>query len=153
MVDRTSGNSCFMLVPYPSSGTILRVGFNNLKNTAYFLIGNPAWQSLEFGKQYQLAGRFDDGALAYWTGNTIRLGNTIFLMVHFNSPSPNEILTVFGQRLNLKLYYRGTVIANLKLNGTAAAAAETINCNNQFVASRPDPFGGGKRPVVDPFTS
>lgn len=152
-VDPTLNNSCFMVGGY-RSGTILRVGFDNRHNASYFVIGNAAWRSLEVGKRYQLGAQFDGGQIAYWDAQAVSMGDTIALSVVFNSPSPNEVLAVFGQRLSLRLFYQGTAVANLRLSGTAAAAAETINCNNQFMATRPDPFSGASRPVVaDPFGS
>lgn len=146
-VDQSVGNGCFMSSGY--SGTFLRVGFNNTEHSSYFLIGNAAWQSLEAGKQYEVTGQFDDGVLAHWNAYAVNFGGATFLRVSFNSPSPTEVMTVFGQRLNLKLFYHGRILANLNLNGTAAAAAETINCNRQLT---PDPFGGEAPPVItDPF--
>jgi len=147
-VDSTVGNGCFMVSSY-GSGTVLRVGFNNRNNTAYLMVGNEAWKSLEAGKQYQISGQFDNGTAYNWTANGARLGDMTVLSVPFGTPSPTEVMQTFGQRLNLKLYYRGNMLASMNLNGTAAAAAETINCNRQF-NTKADPFGNGTRP--DPFT-
>lgn len=152
LVDKTMGNGCFMLSSY-GSGTALRVGFNNRNNTAYFIIGNSAWQALEAGKQYQIGGQFDGGQMAHWTATAVKMGDGTFLSVPFSSPSPSDVMLAFGQRLNLKVYYRGNLLSSMNLNGTAAAAAETINCNRQFTATRTDPFESGTpHPVSsDPF--
>jgi hypothetical protein len=153
MVDRSIGNSCFMISSY-GNGTMLRVGFNNLNNSSYFFISNPAWQSLEAGKQYQIAGQFDGGQMVSWTANAVNMSGSIVLSVGFDSPSPTEVLTIFGQRLNFKLYYHGNLLANMNLNGTAAAIAETINCNQQVSAKndqKSDPFLKSAPVVTDAF--
>jgi hypothetical protein len=155
LVDKTMNNGCFMMGGYPGIGVMLRVGINNLNNTAYFIIGNRVWQSLEAGKRYQLGGQFDGGSIEYWTATAIKMGNRTFLMVPINSPSPDEVVQKFGQRLNFRLYYSGNLLASMNLKA-AAAAAETINCNHQLAATRIDPFQSGAptpHPAVsrDPF--
>ena len=146
-VDQTLGNGCFMVAGYGNSA--FRVGIDNTSNTSYFMMFNPAWQTLVPGQQYQVAGQFDNGTVDTWTAMAITIGNVTALRVQFNTPSPAEIMQIFGRRYNFKLYYRGNVLSSLNLVGTEAAAAATINCNSQFTANR-DPFAGGTR-VADPF--
>ena len=153
-VDQTLGNGCFMMAGY--NNTSFRVGINNTRNESYFMIANPAWQTLVVGQQYQLAGQFDNGTIVTWTGTAGQLstatGSVTYLEVTFNTPAPAQVMQVFGQRWNFKLYYRGNLLADLNLKGTEAAVASLLNCNQQFTAGAGDPFanGSGTR-VADPF--
>jgi hypothetical protein len=155
MVDRSNGNGCFMLGSYPGPNPVyLRVGFNNVNNNAYLMIASPAWPSLEPGKVYAISGQFDNETPTTWHATAIKVTENITaLQATFNDPYGS--MATFGQRLNLRLYYNGNLVTNLKLTGTAAAAAETINCNRQFTAGSgggSDPFKAQSRPAKrDPF--
>ena len=145
-----------MMGAYPDSGTVLRVGIDNLHNQSYFLFANPAWTSLEAGKQYPISLSFDGGPMEPVTAKAVRMGESTVLTVNLNSPSPNEVMTIFGRHIGVRILYNGNVIANLRLNGTAAAAAETIACNSQFAsAGKRDPFKAVTSPgsvtKADPF--
>jgi hypothetical protein len=159
MVDRTLGNGCFMLGTYTTSNTILRVGIANNSHSSYFVIVNPAWASLEVGKVYPVVGELD-GQQANWHATARKLGTLTVLSVDFSEPSPDEVLSVFGRTVGFKLHYQGQVIANLRLNGTAAAAAEVVNCNHQMLnasaAPKSDPFSAPAPKTTmqhDPFAA
>ena len=154
MVDSTLGHGCFMLSTYPGQNVVLRVGFNNLDNSLYFMIGSAAWKSLEPGKLYSVDGQFDNGPAETWKALAFQFNGSgpAFLKASFHDPYGS--MNVFGQRLNFKLYYNGARLASMNLNGTAAAAAETANCNRQFAGGAGgDPFSAQPRPAAkhDPF--
>lgn len=147
-VDGTIGNSCFMVGMYSGQNTILRIGFNNLTNSVDLLVVNPNWTSLVDGQTYQIGAQLDDGAMQQWTALGKAMGDpghqTIYLRIPFLRENMWQVMQRFGQRYNMKLWYRGQMLASLNLNGTAAAVAELINCNQQFYTS--------SQPQTDPFT-
>ena len=153
-VDDSLGHGCFMMSNYGGQNVVLRIGFDNRDNSLYFVIGSSAWQSLEPGKVYTINGQFDNGTMETWQATAFQFGGTgpAYLKTSFRNPYGS--MNVFGQRLNFKLYYRGSLLANMNLNGTAAAAAETANCNRQFAGGHGgDPFNApAPAPVkADPF--
>lgn len=58
-----SVGGCFMLASY-TLGEILRIGFNNVQRNGYLMVANPAWHSLEAGKEYDLSFDFPGDAVA-----------------------------------------------------------------------------------------
>jgi hypothetical protein len=58
MVDRSLNNGCFAIVNY-EGGTVLRVGYSPADGSAYFVIADDKWASLEVGKDYELEMQFD----------------------------------------------------------------------------------------------
>jgi hypothetical protein len=166
-VDHSTGNGCFMVGTYNTAQTVIRIGFNNTNNSSNFVIINPAWTSLEVGKVYPLQATFNgDATVSNWNARAIKMGTATALAVDFSTPSPDQALMIWGQRLGFRLQYQGQLIANLRLNGTAAAAAETIACNHAQLntavttpAPKADPFAAGPvtprpapaRKPVDPF--
>ena len=150
-VDSSSG-SCFMAGSYPNPFTYLRVGVNNVTHTSYMMIGAPTWTSLEAGKVYPLDAQFNGEAPEHWKAIAIHVGapdsGLNALEVDFSTPSPDEAMRIWGQRLGFRLSFQGRVIANLKLNGTAAAAIETMTCNQSQLNT-----AGTSVPKADPFAA
>jgi hypothetical protein len=148
-VDHSTGNGCFMVGTYSTVQTVIRIGFNNTNNTSHLAILNPAWTSLEVGKVYQLQASFNgDTTVTNWNAHAIKLGQSTALAVDFSTPSPDEAFGIWAQRLGFRLQYQGRLIANLRLNGTAAAAAATIACNHAQLSA-----AGAPAPKTDPFVA
>jgi hypothetical protein len=116
------------------------------------MIAAPAWTSLEAGKICPLVAQFNGGAPFNWDATAFHIGapdsGLTALEVDFATPSPDEAMIVWGQRVGFRLTYQGRVIANLKLNGTAAAAAETMTCNHAQINA-----AGAPAPKADPFAA
>src|SRR5262249_20347197 len=129
-VDRSLGNGCFAVQTY-EDGSIIRLGFDPNRRTIDFLLGNPAWQSLEAGKKYRIVFEFDgvdryDGELE---GKTLSNGTLVFL--DHNNVSV-KFTEAFMQRNVMRVYYQGNRIGSLSLANTYAAIAEVLNCQSQF---------------------
>lgn len=151
-VDNTIGNSCFMVGMYSGQNTILRIGFDNLTSSVDLLIGNPNWTSLVDGQVYEIGAQLDDGTMQQWhaVGKTMGDAGVVYLRVSFMSQNMWQVMQTFAQRSNMKLWYRGQMLASMNLNGTAAAIAELINCEHQFYTGNQqiDPFSKAN----DPFS-
>ena len=153
----TSVAGCFMLATW-TKGDVMRLGFDNSNKNGYVMIANPAWRSVEYGKEYKLSMEFDGGTP--WTGTfrATKLGDLTVLANSFKDP---EFLRDFGAKQRVAIYYDGKLVTTLPLTGSFAAMESLIECQTKVdaIANTPaapsDPFSGGSktRPAADPFSS
>lgn len=137
-VDHTLGGGCFLYLRY-ERGTELRIGFNRQRGNGYVLVGNPAWSTLEVGKDYRIDMRFDyeNPWQADAVGFRFPSGSQIYLSVSFDRAA---FLTEFMAKQNLEITYNGRQVALLSLRGSGAAGLELIRCQDAH-PQRSDPFG------------
>ena len=138
--------------------TLLRLGFTEANRSAYIMIGNKNWKSIEAGKDYDLKFQFD--RLSPWSGTATgsHIGKTKFPMLFIIFSKP-DFLKEFGRKHLLRVTYKGSKIALLKLRGSKLALDEMLLCQRAMrdyspstSSSRKDPFSGSsKSPVKDPF--
>lgn len=137
-VDKTLGNACFVIAEY-ERGTVLRVGFQNNRNTnGMILFGHNSWSSLVSGQEYELTAKF--GSYAEWSLPTtaIDMGGTIFLKSVF---SDQNFWTEFAKADSLSLTYKGKSVAMLRLTNSSRALDMMIECQKAQRAVPPDdPF-------------
>jgi hypothetical protein len=154
-VDDSIGYGCFMTASF-DGGTALRVQFNPAVDLLQFMIGNPAWQSVEPGKLYPLEVTF--GSRSPWTGDGegLLMGDLHMLVldVPFTEGRAESFITEFKQMPTVTVDYEGRTVDRLKLTGTFAAMDEVIACQAAMAeagAGTPDPFSSGQTTGQDPF--
>lgn len=141
-VDSSLGHGCFM-VGISEQHTVLRAGFNMKTTKMYFIVGSPAWKSLEVGKRYNILFRFD--GQPYRTAEALAFkppsSNTALLYIAFED---TRVFLELMRRNALLLSYRGQSVMHWKLTGSYAAGAETARCqiaiNEARGRSGADPF-------------
>ena len=144
-VDTSLGHGCFMLAGY-DNGAFLRVGFDNIHNVGYLMIGSEKWRSLEVGKNYTVSFQYNGLQPVEWTGAALKLGTGASGVIDF--PFNNAaIWTQLAQRTSLSVNYQGKFVVGFSLAETGAAIKTVFECNSQFTASDPsaatvsdDPF-------------
>jgi hypothetical protein len=161
-IDTTLNYGCFMHTSY-EKGTDFRIGFDKINpGNAYVIIGNDKWQSLEIGKKYELALRFDNDDPWSGVATGVSIGSKTFLMLYTSKP---KFITDFMERQWLQIKYGNTTVTSLSLKGTAVAGSELINCQTQvdqwrarrnnlsdpFSRSPSNPNTDAPRPSRDPF--
>src|SRR5262249_30975791 len=134
------------------------IGVNNKNKNAYLMLGNPAWRSLEVGKEYSLVLQFDDEGP--WEGKftAVNMDGPIALVIQL---SESKFFREFAAKQSLSIQYRQNPVTNLPLRGTFSAMRSLIECQgkvNEAAPSTPpraDPFAGSttRHTVVDPFQS
>jgi hypothetical protein len=136
-------------------GEVFRIGISNTHKNGYVMLANPAWSSLEVGKQYKLSFQFDGESP--WTGSftAIQIGDVVALT---NSFDKGTFLQDIGVKQALTVWFNGKFVTRLPLTGTYAAVQSLIQCQekvNQLTAgsAKPaDPFSGDNvKRATDPF--
>lgn len=149
-----SVGGCFMLASY-TLGEILRIGFKNVQRNGYLMVANPAWHSLEAGKEYDLS--FDFPGDAPWRGTFVakKLGDLTFLEISFKNPN---FLRDFAWRQKVNVYYAGSFVSSMPLTGSRAAMQSLLECQHKAdaaagpPATSSDPFSNpATKPATDPF--
>jgi hypothetical protein len=160
-IDPSLKNGCFATALW-NGGTIMRIGRNPTNETFYFLIGNEKWASLEPDVSYDVQIQF--GNRPVWDvsafGHRLEGGEMVFLRAQ---SSKIDFIREFQRAVNMKIFYDGAEIDNLKLTGSRRAWDEVESCQRE-VAKRDtqespvDPFASSKprgdgRKAVDPFAN
>jgi len=123
-VDTTLGNGCFIATVFDGD-TVLRLGIDATDYSYYFMIGDPDWQSLEDGKEYDL--EFHMGRKTPWEAlaTGLRMGDLPTLVV---SSGEFSFIDEFASQRNIRVNFEGNQIANLSLAGSYAAVTEMVAC-------------------------
>ncbi|HEY3695065.1 MAG TPA: hypothetical protein VGL30_05420 [Phenylobacterium sp.] len=148
--DSTLDNGCFMATTY-DEGTFLRIGIDARQpRNAYLMIGNPAWKSLEEGKDYKLIIQLDDETPWDAPAQVVTFSRgSRFLYVIFDEKGFIEELM---RKQAMIVKYNETQVATLSMKSTVAAIKEVANCQ-QYADSRRDPFKATAPSKVDPLAS
>ncbi len=151
-MDPSLGNGCFVLNVY-EDGTLLRLGFNfTVKpTTIYLALGNDKWKSLEVGKDYPIQIQFDRSPAWDATASAIEMNQSKFLVVSTTDPN---FASEFASKLSMRSTFSGREIAHLRLNGSAKAISEMLNCQQAVNSTKKsDPFEAdpGVKSSSDPF--
>jgi hypothetical protein len=155
MVDRTLNNGCFAITAY-DGGAVLRVGYSPVDGSAYIVIANDQWGSLEVGKDYELEMQFD--SREPWSGSATVITAEGFersLSVKVNG----DLLQEFAKSHVFVVRYMGKEIARLSLRGSRVALMEVFKCQAVIASSgssSTDPFNAAPQdpfntPANDPF--
>jgi len=123
-VDRTLGYGCFMVTEFEDN-ILFRIGFNRKNDTGYLIVYDNDWRSIELGKEYKIAIRFDneDPWEAPMYGRNVN--GVVMLVTTFSDP---DFLTQFMQKHTIKMFYDNSEIARLSLEGSYAAGEEMFEC-------------------------
>lgn len=145
LVDRTIGNSCFLVGSFVG-GTVFRIGFDALKDSAYVMVGDDAWTSIEVGKEYDIEIQFDREPPWQVTAEAIDLGHP-FLSAYTKQW---DFIKEFKKKHSLSIKYKNKEIALLNLKGSSVAVDEMVRCQTVFSKagkkksySKNDPFRSG----------
>lgn len=133
-VDRSLNDNCFLATVF-LDGTVVRLGFmppDENNSTIYFGVGNSNWASLEEGKDYILQVQFDFNPPWDVTGRVKRIDGVPLLLAGVNHIN---FLDEFIRKQALMVIYRGQVIANLELRGSALASQELTECQKALAKS------------------
>lgn len=146
-VDRTLGYGCFVVGSY-LGGSFLRLGFDRSNKNGYVMVTNDKWRSLEVGKDYPLALRFDNDTPWRRNARAIELGGgTIALYLPFGEVG---FLSDFARKQSLYISYGDKPVTSLRLTGTVAAVQALLECQEQIEQA---PRGASDAPSVDPFAT
>ena len=123
-------DGCFALRGV-ADGTVIRIGIKAKTQSVYFYIGNDAWRSFVPGQLYPIQFVYDEDTTfngeigAYpWFGKVV-LGH--------RDVRP-EFIESFVQSRTLRLYHRGTQIADFPLRDAAAAIRQVMACQDEWSA-------------------
>lgn len=154
-VDTSIDYSCFLHASF-EGGSTLRLGFNKLIGSYYILAGDPAWKSIEYGKEYPLKIQF--GELSKWAGVAVGFSwdgekNAPWLWVDIDSSNGSGLIEEFMQQHTIKLFYNDEQILNLKLKDSYKAGMEMLRCQEAINETSIDPFATPEKITNDPFAS
>lgn len=149
-IDLSLSGACFAYAEYEDD-SILRVGFNEEISGLYIIFGNAIWQSIEYGKKYDIQIKF--GEETPWNGQATGLSfdppeNQPFLAISIDGDPDSTSLFIeeFMEQRYVRLFYDGKTIENLTLKGSYSAGLELIECqafSNEYfkdLNSTSDPF-------------
>ncbi|AZQ68831.1 hypothetical protein EF888_17865 [Silicimonas algicola] len=150
-VDRTIGDSCFILAAFEND-FVVRFQFNNRAQNVQFIIGNLKWGSVEDGEAYDMEVAF--GAEEPWSGDGMGyLWNDILPSLVLSVPVEGErasaFLHEFAQMNGVKVRHDGVEVANLAFQNNSQAVAEMLACQEMMMANAGslDPFEGSEVPA------
>lgn len=150
-VDFTVGNGCFISTDF-EDGTRFRLGFDNTNDAVFIVVGNPNWQSIEDGKEYDIKVRMDRASPWLATATGGRLDGLPVLVAY---TTESNFVVEFMRKREIRVEYEGVEIANLSLRGSSAAIQEMVRCQDEMDANGPrqvsDPFAKGTNKSSDPF--
>jgi hypothetical protein len=135
-IDPTIDNGCYALASW-NGGTVLRIGRNPQLDNFYFLIGNPAWSSLQPDRSYDLAIQFGNRPVWDVSANGLQFSEGEEVYLHAQSDKM-DFIREFQKALNMKISFEGAEIDNLKLTGSSRAWTEVEKCQEEM-NNRPDP--------------
>jgi hypothetical protein len=129
IADRTDNTKgCFMTTGYQNR-TYLRVGIDTVDQgifSIYMMIGNPAWASLEVGKDYPLVVQFSnltpwraEGVAVDWNGIKVMLIPVI---------TEKEVLSQLYNQSSIAFYYNDRLVDKLSLVDSRAAIDSMARC-------------------------
>lgn len=144
-VDRTTGDTCFAGVVF-DDGTVFRFGFlePGSQTALYAAIGNPNWQSIEQGKDYELYLQFDNAQSWRAPARATQIDGVPFLFV---GTSEVDFVEELMRKHYLKVHYDGRNILSLSLQGSYAALQEMGMCETTISEYRTS----GSATSGDPF--
>jgi hypothetical protein len=137
-VDSSLSNGCFLFGSFKNQNAF-RVGINRTSGGYYILLGNPAWESLKAGQEYDVQFQFD--AHSPWNVPTVglKMGDYIYLKGIFDD---SNFWTEFVNSSALEITRNGQPVTRMAFSGTKAAFNELVACQKYEDAhTRPrDPF-------------
>lgn len=136
-VDMTLDYGCYIYSKY-EDGTEFRVGVDILKGSIYLLIGDSKWQAIEYQKKYEVQLKFGDEFK--WTERAEGYSfyppeDQPYLAISIDGSNENYLalfLKEFSQEANFQLFFNGTSIANLGLNGSDKALQKLYECQEEM---------------------
>lgn len=153
-VDTTLGNGCFAYASW-KDGSVFRVGINMEDENLLILMGNDNWESIEYGKAYEIALFF--GNETPWEGSARGFSfdppkNEPFLMLQIDGDEQAGLfIEEFMSEQNVDIHYNGESISNLVLTDSYKAGMALFECQEQMIGQSKDPFRVGPGSSKDPF--
>jgi hypothetical protein len=152
-VDTSVGYGCFILAEF-EKGSVFRIGWSETDKTAYLMLANTAWASLEVGKEYELRLQFDNAPAWRVPATVMLIGGARTLMSTFNEA---EFIMELARKQHLDIHYRNRAVTRLFLTGSYAAVLEMFSCQKVIreaglgSGGRRDPFASRPAASSDPF--
>ncbi|HEX8643837.1 MAG TPA: hypothetical protein VF702_07985 [Allosphingosinicella sp.] len=120
---------CSILTEY-ESGAYLRVAYEYGENRAWFSIDNPAWRSIEQGRQYQIGVFFSNGAQygpvgAFGMNSVYEGARMTGLLAIFHA---EDFLRDFAESASIVVTMDEARLGAVALEGTRAAVARLRTC-------------------------
>ncbi len=142
-VDRTIGDSCFIIAAFEND-YVVRFQFNNRQKNVQFIIGSLLWGSLEEGASYDMEVAF--GERPAWSGEGVGyrwndILPTLVLSVPVEGEKASHFIDEFAGMPEVRVTSEGLEIAKLALSGADQAVAEMMACQATMLSnSHQDPF-------------
>jgi hypothetical protein len=138
-VDQSLGGGCFIMALFDGDA-IVRIGFDPSQSDYYLMLSDADWQSIKAGNDYNLT--LTLGHRPSWdaAATGIMMGDQPALLVR---STDTDFIEEFSGQNNIRVEYDGNQIANLNLDGSAAALREMVNCQatmNENSGASGDPF-------------
>lgn len=159
-VDTSLNYGCFLFAKY-EKGSLVRLQIDPSDNSVYLLLGDPNWESIEYGKNYPVKLTFGDETP--WTADAAGFSfdppqDQPFLSITVSTEGDSlyTFVSEFMQESNFQLYYNDKSIQNLALRGSYKAALKLFECQKaaNSLLDEQDPFEAPPaRTVDDPFSS
>jgi hypothetical protein len=158
-IDPSLDYGCFLFVEFEEE-SLLRLGVDPIEGGLYLLVGDPDWQSIDYGKTYAVQLYFGDETP--WTADASGFSfdppeDQPFLEIIIDTDPDNTYLfmTEFMQEANMNLHYNGSSIMNLSLRDSYEAGMKLFECQeaaNSALRKNSDPFASpDKSNAKDPF--
>ena len=160
-VDTSLDYGCFLYSSF-EGGSEFRLGVDLRNYQIYLVVGDPDWQSIEYGKRYDVELKFGDETK--WTAPARGFSfdppeNQPYLTVNLTSGDEDSValfLTEFMEEPNFQVFYNGPSILNLNLTGSYQATIKLFECQEAMnsINEPNDPFAEPpRRKANDPFSS
>ncbi len=145
--DPTLGNACYIATVY-EEGTLLRLGFDFSSNprSVYLGLSNEKWKSLDAGKEYPIKIQFDRNPVWDAAATARDMGDYNLLVV---KTTDVNFVSEFSRKLTIRVEFAGRQIVNLRLDKSAKAISEMLNC--QDAVTQATSSNNGAQPKEDPF--
>jgi len=154
-IDRTIGNSCFIISGFEDN-VFLRFQFNATQKNVQLIVASVNWDSLETGQDYDVEVAF--GSLDAWSGTAKghrwnEILPSLVLSVPIEDQQASNFMTEFTATETVSISHDGSEIAHLALVGAGEAVASMLDCQaamsktNSASRSGGDPFAAEPDPI------
>jgi hypothetical protein len=145
-VDRTVGNGCYAVAAFEGD-TIVRIGFAPSGGTAYLMLGDKDWTSLEVGKEYDILITFDSESPWTAPATADRLSDGTSTLT--STFSEGEFFYEFARKHGMRVTFNNKEVLFVSLKGSVLATAELLRCQTALN----DAAGGRPNTDGDPFAA
>ncbi len=127
MIDESLGDGCLIQAAY-QDGSVVRIGFDRNRGTAYVTAFNDAWGDIEEGATYPIA--FDlDGNEYDGEAVGLYLNGVPGADINFDNP---DFLWDIAQKYTMTLYSEAGEVMAIDLAGTSVGLEAVIECQEEM---------------------